>query len=278
MPMPTPKDGESKQDFLDRCMGDETMNEDYPDNDQRYAVCLSQWEKEKDSKEPDREIRTFELDSIELRAGEDDEGNTLEGHAAVFGKKSEDLGGFREIIDAGAFSAAIKRDDVRALFNHDQNYILGRNKSKTLELEEDDKGLRFKIDMPDTSYARDLAVSIERGDVSQCSFAFRIDGAKGETWEVDGKEVKPMEAFEAMWDDKKHDIVRHVVKARLYDVSPVTYPAYPQTDVKVRALEYKSRTDEVKPAGGQEAVTGPDRLGEQRLKYGYPKIKTGELK
>jgi hypothetical protein len=221
----------------------------------------------------DREVRTYELDSIIVRAaGDDGQGKTLEGHAAVFGMKSEDLGGFREIIDAGSFTKAIKTDDVRALFNHDPNYILGRNKAKTLELEEDEKGLRFTIDMPDTSYARDLAVSVERKDVSQCSFAFRVDGKDGETWEVDGKEVKAMEAFEAMWADKKHDIVRHVVKARLYDVSPVTYPAYPQTDVKARALEFKENPlpGDEEPAGGQQAMTGwADRLGEQALKRGY---------
>ena len=67
--------------------------------------------------------------------------------------------------------------------------------------------------------------------------------------------MKPIEAFEAMWDGGKHEIIRHVIKARLYDVSPVTYPAYPQTDVKVRALEFKnSRPDDVEPAGGQDAV------------------------
>jgi HK97 family phage prohead protease len=278
MPMPKPKKDETKDEFIERCMGDSVMNEDYPDNDQRYAVCLSQWEKEKDSKEPEREIRIFDLDSIELRDGEGDEGSYLEGHAAVYGKKSEDMGGWREIIDPGFFTPVLK-DDVRSLIDHESRLILGRTKSGTLELTEDEKGLFTRTSLPETTYANDLKIVVKRGDVSQMSFAFLIDYPKGQSWEVDGKEVDEGAAFDAMFDKKKHDILRHLVKAkRLYDVSPVTYPAYPQTDVKVRALEYKSRTDEVKPAGGQEAVTGPDRLGEQRLKYGYPKIKTGELK
>lgn len=180
-----------------------------------------------------QETRTFELDSLEVRA--DGEGSKkIRGHAAVFSKLSEDLGGFKEIIDAGAFTDAIKRDDVRALFNHNPSYVLGRNKSGTLVLAEDERGLAIEIDPPDTQYARDLMVSIGRKDISQMSFAFRIDGKNGERWEVDGKEAKPIEAFMAMWDDTKHEIVRHVVKVRLYDVSPVTYPAYPSTDVKIR--------------------------------------------
>jgi len=183
-----------------------------------------------------REVRTYDLDSLEVRTGEDGESKKIRGHAAVFNKLSEDLGGFREIIEPGAFTSAIKRDDVRALFNHDPNYILGRNKAGTLTLEEDEKGLAIEIDPPDTQYARDLMVSIERRDISQMSFAFNIDGKKGERWEVDGEEVKDfMAVVDAMLDGKQHDIIRYVIKARLYDTSPVTYPAYPQTDVKVRS-------------------------------------------
>lgn len=193
-------------------------------------------EKEKKSMNHDIERRTFDIDSIEIRSGENGEQPKIRGHAAVFDKMSEDLGGFREIVDQGAFTSSLKRDDVRALFNHDPNYILGRNMANTLTLEEDEKGLAYEIYPPDTQYARDLMVSIERGDITQCSFAFRIDGKKGERWEVDGKEVEFWDALSAIWDTKSHDVVRHVIKARLYDVSPVTYPAYPQTDVKVRAV------------------------------------------
>jgi hypothetical protein len=190
-----------------------------------------------------QEIRTFELDSLEVRAAKEGEPSKILGHSAVFNKLSDDLGGFRENIRPGAFTDAIKRDDVRALFNHNASYILGRNKAGTLILAEDEKGLAIEIDPPDTQYARDLMVSIGRKDITQMSFSFRIDGKKGEQWEVDGKEVEPAVAYDSMWDGKKHNIVRHVIKARLYDVSPVTYPAYPQTDVKVRSLVEKEGID-----------------------------------
>jgi len=220
----------------------------------------------------EREIRTFDLDSIAVRAsGEGDKGRTLEGHAAVFNKKSEDFGGWRETIDPGAFSAAIKRDDVRALINHEPHYILGRTKAETLQLDEDNIGLHFNIDLPDTSYARDLDVSIQRGDISQCSFAFKIDGAKGEWWEIDGQPVKIEDAFAAMWDKNKHEILRHVAKARLFDVSPVTYPAYPQTDVNVRAQEFRDkRQAEAKPGPvGTAPKEGSDLdAARRRLNYG----------
>jgi HK97 family phage prohead protease len=259
--------------------------------------------------EPKREIRTYEMDLLEVREGEG-ETPKIKGHAAVFNKLSVDLGGFREIIDPGAFTASIKRDDVRALFNHDPNYILGRNKAKTLILEEDETGLAYEVDPPDTQYARDLMVSIKRGDINQCSFAFNIDGKKGERWLVDDKEVDEMDAFMAMFDGKKHDIVRHVMNARLWDVSPVTYAAYPQTDVKVRsglagtgidyeelavALGKRGRGEDLSDKekatlarvgeiirGREEAKESDERgarekgraasLARKRLNYGYPKL------
>jgi hypothetical protein len=218
-----------------------------------------------------QETRTFELDSLEVRAVADGETKKIKGHAAVYNKMSEDLGGFREIIDPGAFTDAIKRDDVRALFNHNPNYVLGRNKAGTLTLYEDERGLAIEIDPPDTQYARDLMVSIERKDINQMSFAFRIDGKKGERWEVDGQEAKPVDAFMAMWDGKKHDIVRHVVKVRLYDVSPVTYPAYPETDVKVR--DYLQALKEAEPKPDESgALNGRAlSLARSRFHFGSPK-------
>ena len=174
----------------------------------------------------DCETRAFALDEVRVEAREDGKGQRIVGHAAVFDLLSEDLGGFREKISPGAFAEAISTDDVRALFNHDDNLLLGRNRANTLMLSEDEKGLRSVIDLPDTQVARDLAVLMQRGDVNQMSFAFAIS-KDGQDWERTG---------EGPW-------IRTINKIkRLWDVSVVTYPAYPQTDAAVRALRAVEET------------------------------------
>lgn len=149
------------------------------------------------------------------------------GYAAVFNKDSEDLGGFVERIAPGAFTEAIATSDVRALFNHDQNLILARNTSGTLELIEDETGLRYEFDAPDTSFGNDLLEMIKRGDVNQSSFGFTV---KSDTWE-----------------EQEGKVYRTINKVnRLYDVSPVTFPAYPDASVAVRSMQeqFEANTDE----------------------------------
>lgn len=141
------------------------------------------------------------------------------GHAAVFNQLSEDMGGWREQISPGAFAEAIGRDDVRALINHDPNLVLGRNRAGTLTLSEDDQGLLTEITPPDTSYARDLIISMERGDINQMSFGFSVS-PNGATWG---------ETTDGIY-------VRTITQCNLYDVSPVTFPAYTHTDVALRSF------------------------------------------
>lgn len=180
---------------------------------------------------PTRETRVFGVQEIRVVVGAAGEPTKIVGHAAVFGQLSEDLGGFREQIQAGAF-ADVLTNDVRALVNHDSNLILGRTKSGTLRLAEDSTGLAAEIAIPDTSFARDLVVSMGRGDVTQMSFAFTVD-PEGETWTRDGT---------GPW-------IRTITKvARLYDVSPVTYPAYPQTEAALRSLDVWQRAHTAPPA------------------------------
>lgn len=220
MPLPTPNKGESKDDFMDRCMGNDTMVEEYPEEDQRYAVCESQWGKK--SKEGEREYRTYDATLSIKKRDESEGGEQIVGHAAVFNTIAEAGGWFREQVAPGAFSDSIGRDDVRALFNHNPDYVLGRNKSGTLSMKEDDKGLWVEIDPPDTQFARDLMTSIRRGDISQMSFGFEIlkegyqRGEKGETDLFTLEEVK------------------------LWDVSPVTYPFYTETDVTVHSRKQQA--------------------------------------
>lgn len=161
---------------------------------------------------PGVERRVFQI--RELRADETAEW-PIEGYAAVFNSLSEDLGGFREIVLPGAFTRTLQVADVRGLFNHDPNLILGRNKAGTLQLSEDTLGLQFRIKPPDTQYARDLVTSMKRGDVDQCSFQF---AAVKDNWrqETDGL------------------LMRQLIDVDLFDVSPVTFPAYPATSVQAR--------------------------------------------
>ena len=145
----------------------------------------------------------------------------IQGHAAVFNRLSQDLGGFVERIAPGAFTKTIQEADVRALFNHDASLILGRTKAGTLRLAEDKTGLLYDVELPDTSYGRDLMVSIERGDVTQSSFGFRVID---DSWDRtdDGYPMRTLRE----------------VSLQNGDVSPVTYPAYSDTDVASRALEH----------------------------------------
>lgn len=153
--------------------------------------------------------RRFTSGEVELRQRGTEV--TIEGHAAVFEKLSQNLGGFVERVMPGAFTKTLKEADVRALFNHDENLVLGRNTSGTLELSEDDSGLYYRIRPPDTNYANDLITLLKRGDISHSSFAFM--------------------AIEEEWGVSEQDFPRRdLLQVHLFDVSPVTYAAYLDTD------------------------------------------------
>jgi HK97 family phage prohead protease len=216
MPIPKPEIDETKEEFIGRCMADAVMIDEYPDDDQRYAVCLTNFE----NKESNDAGSTYEKRYVcpEFRIESRGKTKVIAGYAAMFNKMSEDLGGFKENIEPGAFKKALLRSDARALFNHDPNLILGRQSAGTLKLEEDKKGLYMEILPPDTGFARDLMVSIERGDIKEQSFGFTVRSDK--------------------WDFKAS--IRTLTEIeQLFDVSPVTFPAYKDTDVQV-ALRFKT--------------------------------------
>lgn len=164
----------------------------------------------------DREVRIFR--TLEMRIQKRADGTpVLVGHSAVYNELSEEMWGFREKILPGFFSDVLG-DDVRCLFNHNPDNVLGRTVAKTCRLFDDSRGLRFECDLPGTTVAKNLEESIARGDVSQCSFSFTT---KEDRWTF--KQDEPD--------------LRELVKCeRLYDVGPVTFPAYPQTDVAVRSV------------------------------------------
>lgn len=160
------------------------------------------------------ERRTYNVNDFTIETRDDGKPKKIVGHAGVFGVE-DGPSWFREKIERGAFVDSIKVDDIRALFNHNPDYILGRTSSGTLRLKEDDKGLWMEIDPPDTSISRDLMVSIQRGDITQASFAFQT--------------------IEAGWETINATEVRVLKRVRLYDVSPVTYAFYEATDVSLRS-------------------------------------------
>lgn len=163
--------------------------------------------------------------TYEMRVNRESDKPKMVGHAALFDVET-DIGWFREMIAPGAFKESIQADDVRALFNHDANYVLGRNTVGTLKLHEDKVGLAIEIDPPDTQWARDLMISTERRDISQMSFGFEIMSSRDQEWRE---------------EEGKKDL-RIVKRAKLWDVSIVTFPAYPDTDIAVRShQEWKSR-------------------------------------
>jgi hypothetical protein len=184
----------------------------------------------------EKEIRTF---GMELRAMDQEEKRTVRGYAATFESRSGDLGGFIESIDREAFSET-DMEDVRALFNHDSNFVLGRTKAGTLRLMVDENGLAYEIDMPDTQLGRDMYESIKRGDISQSSFAFTIE------------------------DDeyrKEGDTVYRTIKKikKLYDVAPVTFPAYESTSVQARKI------NELKNQELKEEYSDADAIRQREL-------------
>ncbi len=171
------------------------------------------------------ERRIFSFD-LEDRA--DDEIGKFVGHAAVFNEIGEGMF-FREQISPGAFKASIKKDDIRALHNHNTDLVLGRNKAGTLKLKEDDVGLKVTITPPDTQWARDLRESIRRGDINQMSFGFEV--------------------LREIWDEE--DELRTLEKVKLWEVSTVTFPFYEGTDVVARSREdiWNQRKSEKKNNG-----------------------------
>jgi HK97 family phage prohead protease len=186
----------------------------------------------------DRELR-----AAEIRMDHSEDEVRIYGYAAVFNTLSEDLGGFREMILPGAFDGRAD-DDVRALFNHDDRYVLGRTAAGTLQLNIDEKGLQYDAVLPATQTIRDLLVEpMRRGDITQSSFQFTVAGG-GDTFTED--------------DDGRWQ--RSIVKvSRLYDVSPVTFPAYPEASSGVRnLLEHRKALGQIAPEGPPTADPDPE--------------------
>jgi uncharacterized protein len=187
-----------------------------------------------------RRVEDGELRILSRKVGEKDQ-PMIVGYGAVFNKRSLPMGwfgDFREEVARHAFDKTLATNpDMRCLFNHDSNYILGRTKAGTLRVTTDDHGLRFENDPPETQFARDLQESIKRGDVSQCSFGFYI---VADEWS----------------EDADHNLIRTLTEISLQDgdVSPVVYPAYPDTEVDLRSREASRGRLEATAAEGLKRI------------------------
>ena len=182
---------------------------------------------------PDMECRYFEPPAVVVETRNEKEVKMVRGTAVKFGQLSRNLGWFREKFDRTAFDNVME-DDVVALFNHNIDKVLARSISGTLRFWTDDEGLQYEFESPDNTAGRDLLVSLQRGDIRHSSFSFTIQDEK---WE----------------EDEEAGEIRTVLKVkRLYDVSPVVFPAYPQSVSEISKRSY----DEWKKQ--QDAENQPD--------------------
>ena len=159
---------------------------------------------------------------VRLTRADGGDGRTVRGEAAVFGQRY-DMGWYEEEIAVGACDNALSESDVRALFNHDANLILGRTGAGTLTVAIEGDAMVYQFDAPTTTAGNDLLVSLERGDIAESSWAFT---------------VKKQEWVEEEDEDGHWNYLRRITEVGvIYDVSPVTYPANPGTSVAKRSFE-----------------------------------------
>src|SRR4029453_3425373 len=160
------------------------------------------------------EIETRTVEASELRV---EARGVIRGYAIVYNRLSEVLGVFREQIAPEAVTRTLAEGiDLRALVDHDPKAVLGRLKAGTLRVDTDPHGFKVDIDPPNTTAGRDVVESIRRGDISGMSFAFRT--------------------LKDAWDETADPPIRAVLDMLVREVSIVTFPAYPQTEVAMRSL------------------------------------------
>ena len=196
-----------------------------------------------------RETRALTI-PLELRAAAADGAGTgtAAGYAALFNVET-DIGGYWiETIATGAFAKSLKERDCLAVHSHDIGRVVGRMRAGTLSLHEDDKGLAFECQLPDTTDGRDLAVQIERGDIAGMSFGFR--------------------SVRSEWDETVEPPKRTIMEAELYEITFTPMPAYPDTEVGLRSLEgaRQERREHNKSAAGSR-IARRMRLKQSERKF-----------
>ena len=170
-----------------------------------------------------KEIRTFDITNLSTRDVTENNSRIVTGYAAVFNSRTLLWEGLDEVISPGAFSKALSNSDVRCLFDHDWGKVLGRTKSGTLRLEEDERGLKFEVELPNTTDANNLIESMSRGDIDQCSFGFI--------------------PTEETWDYNTDPVLRTVNEVELFEVSIVSLPAYEDTEATLARSKQEIQQD-----------------------------------
>ena len=198
---------------------------------QAYAEgVVARLEAEEERGKMKQETRNFEA-NFELR--EEGDGMTFVGYAAKFNSPSEDLGGFVETIEPGAFRRSLRsRNDVKLLVNHDTGRVLASSRSGTMKLYEDETGLRVEASLPNTSDGRDMAELLKRGDLNKMSFGFAVQ--------------------KDSWNNEMTE--RTLKSVRLFEVSIVAFPAYAATEAMVRSLDKAAKRAQVDPDQLADAV------------------------
>lgn len=211
-----------------------------------------------------REVRTF-TGGVEARAAKDspDGMRHIVGTGAVMGEWSPTYWDhFKEMIEPGAFDGALESSDVRGLFNHDSNHILGRVAAGTMLLSVDEKALRYDIVLGppgDSSIADHVYSAILRGDITGSSFAFTVE--EDEEKKVDGIYERRIKKFK-----------------ELFDTGPVTFPFYPQTEAQVRSLieEFEQRHQSGATVGEEAVVGAGATTGSEALALRRRQLETRE--
>lgn len=184
--------------------------------------------------------------SIEFKTAEDSPG-ILEGYAAKYNKLSEDMGGFYEILLPNSLRLIPETSQIKAFYYHDTHKPLGSLDKNTLSIKFDDVGMYYSVILPDNSFGRDCAVTVERGDMTQSSFGLIVHK---ENWVEDNKQL-----------------IRQIIDAEVFEVSPVVYPAYPDTSVALRNLKNFTETKRLTIQNQIETLRVRTKILQLRNKY-----------
>ncbi|WP_252187865.1 HK97 family phage prohead protease [Anaeromonas frigoriresistens] len=174
-----------------------------------------------------KETRYISIEKLETRATEEDNKLSISGYVVQFNKRSKVMWDFVEVVAKGAFRNSLKENVIKALWNHNHDYVLGSTKNSTLKLREDDYGLKFELDLPSNTWGKDCYESVSRGDVDGVSFGFFV---REDEWE---------------YIDDEDLYKRTLLEVDLFEISPTPFPAYEDSQASCRSFEnFKTELEE----------------------------------